>query len=304
MGPTASGKTDLAMALCDALPCDIISVDSALVYRGLDIGSAKPGPAELARYPHALVDICDPSEAYSAAMFRRDALREMQRSSDAGRIPLLVGGTMLYFKALLEGLADMPEADPAIREAIADKAKREGWPAIHAELAGVDPACAEQIHPNHSQRLSRALEVYRASGVTMSEWRARQIEQRPPWQFFQFAVAPPDRAELHRRIALRLRIMFEQGFVEEVRSLMARGDLHEELPAVRAVGYRQVWQHLQGRYDLDEAFERALIASRQLAKRQMTWLRGWKDLQWLGTGERREDQLNTVIAALGNAISD
>ena len=303
MGPTASGKTDLAMALCDALPCDIISVDSALVYRGLDIGSAKPSAAELARYPHALVDICDPTQAYSAAMFRRDALLEMQRSRDAGRIPLLVGGTMLYFKALLEGLAAMPEADPATREAIAEKAAREGWPAIHAELTAVDPVCAAQIHPNHSQRLSRALEVYRVSGVTMTEWRARQTAQRPPWAFHQFAVAPPDRAELHRRIERRLRHMFEQGFVEEVRGLVARGDLHEGLPAVRAVGYRQVWQHLHGQYDLDEAFERALIASRQLAKRQLTWLRGWKDLQWLGTGERREDQLNTVIAALGNAIS-
>lgn len=291
------------MQLCDTLPCEIISVDSALVYRGLNIGSAKPSAEELARYPHALVDICDPSEAYSAAMFRRDALQVMQRCREAGRIPLLVGGTMLYFKALLEGLADMPAADTVVREAIAEQAARDGWPAVHAELAAVDPECAAQIHPNHSQRLSRALEVYRLTGVTMSEWRARQTAQRPPWQFFQFAIAPDDRAELHRRIAIRLRGMFEQGFVEEVRGLMARGDLHEDLPAIRAVGYRQVWQSLRGDYDLDEAYERALIASRQLAKRQLTWLRGWKDLQWLGTDTPREDQLNAVIAAMGHAIS-
>ncbi len=303
MGPTASGKTDLAMALCDALPCELISVDSALVYRGLDIGSAKPEPGLLARYPHALVDICEPSEVYSAAEFRRDALAEMQRIQQAGHIPLLVGGTMLYFKALLEGLAEMPEADAQVRADIAALAEREGWPAVHAELQRVDPGCAAAIHPNHSQRLSRALEVYRVSGVTMSEWRARQQAVSLPWHCHQFAIAPPERAELHRRIELRLRQMFEQGFVEEVRGLMARGDLHDELPAVRAVGYRQVWQHLRGDFDLDEAFERALIASRQLAKRQMTWLRAWPELHWLATGDRREDQLKAVIDAVGDAIS-
>ncbi len=303
MGPTASGKTDLAMALCDVLPCELISVDSALVYRGLDIGSAKPEPELLARYPHALVDICEPSQAYSAAQFRRDALSEMQRIQQAGHIPLLVGGTMLYFKALLEGLAEMPPADPAVRAEIAGLAEREGWPAVHAELQQVDPECAAGIHPNHSQRLSRALEVYRVSGVTMSQWRARQQAVSLPWHCHQFAIAPSERGELHRRIELRLRQMFEQGFVDEVRGLMARGDLHEELPAMRAVGYRQVWQHLRGDMDLDSAFERALIASRQLAKRQMTWLRGWPGLQWLETGACREDQLKTVIGAVGDAIS-
>ena len=304
MGPTASGKTDLAMALCDELPCELISVDSALVYRGLDIGSAKPSADELARYPHALVDICEPSHAYSAAEFRRDALREMQRIQDSGRIPLLVGGTMLYFKALLEGLADMPAADAAVRAEIALMAEEGGWPAVHAELARVDPESAALIHPNHSQRLSRALEVYRVSGVTMTEWRARQQAVALPWHCHQFAIAPSDRLELHRRIELRLQHMFEHGFVDEVRALMARGDLTDDLPAMRAVGYRQVWQHLRGDFDLDTAFEKALIATRQLAKRQMTWLRAWPELCWLDTNASRDQQLKTVIRALGNAISD
>lgn len=302
MGPTASGKTDLAMALCDSLPCELISVDSALVYRGLDIGSAKPSATELARYPHALIDICEPTESYSAAAFRRDALAEMARISEAGNIPVLVGGTMLYFKALLEGLAEMPAADAAVRAEIAELAEREGWPAVHAELTRVDPECAAQIHPNHSQRLSRALEVYRVSGVTMSQWRARQQAYELPWQCFQFAIAPQERALLHQRIELRLRKMFEQGFVEEVKGLIARGDLHDDLPAIRAVGYRQVWRHLHGEYDLDTAFEKALIASRQLAKRQLTWLRAWPGLSWLDSLAGREQQLKTLIATLGNAI--
>ena len=304
MGPTASGKTDLAMAFCDVLPCELVSVDSALVYRGLDIGSAKPSADELARYPHALIDICEPTHAYSVAEFRRDALREMQRIQDGGRVPLLVGGTMLYFKALLEGLADMPAADPAVRAEIAALAEEKGWPAVHAELNNVDPECAAVIHPNHSQRLSRALEVYRLSGVTMTEWRARQQASELPWRCYQFAIAPSDRTELHRRIHLRLQQMFERGFVNEVRSLIARSDLTEDLPAMRAVGYRQVWQHLRGDFDLDTAFEKALIASRQLAKRQMTWLRAWPELHWLDTGVPRDIQLKTVISALGNAISD
>lgn len=302
MGPTASGKTDLAMTLCDVLPCELISVDSALVYRGLDIGSAKPEPELLARYPHALIDICDPSEAYSAAQFRDDALREMQRITAAGRIPLLVGGTMLYFKALVEGLAEMPAADEAVRADIAALAERAGWPAVHEELARVDPEIAAGIHPNHSQRLSRALEVYRISGVTMSEWRRRQQAQRLPWALFQFALAPVDRATLHQRIKLRLELMMEAGFLDEVRALVARGDLHEGLPAIRAVGYRQLWQYLQGELSYDEAVERALIASRQLAKRQMTWLRAWPNLCWLETGKDQKDHLNSVIEALGDAL--
>ncbi|GAB3373167.1 tRNA (adenosine(37)-N6)-dimethylallyltransferase MiaA [Spongiibacter taiwanensis] len=295
MGPTASGKTDLAIALTEVLPCELISVDSALVYRGLDIGSAKPDTKTLAAHPHALVDICDPGEAYSAASFRRDALIEMERIAAAGNIPLLVGGTMLYFKALMDGLADMPSADPQVREAIEALAAREGWPAVHAELALVDPESAGQIHPNHSQRLSRALEVFKVSGKTMSQLRAEQGQAELPYTVHQFAIAPAQRSVLHSRIALRLRQMFDNGFVDEVRGLMARGDLHADLPAIRAVGYRQVWQHLHGEFDLETAYERALIASRQLAKRQLTWLRGWEGLHWIDSELPRNTQLTNVI---------
>ena len=295
MGPTASGKTDLALALSDCLDVDLISVDSALVYRGLDIGSAKPDAATLAQYPHQLVDICDPTEAYSAARFRRDALKAMERSVEAGRIPLLVGGTMLYYKALLDGLADMPSADQAVRDEINALADADGWPAVHAELARVDPDSAARIHPNHSQRLSRALEVYRISGKTLSQWQQEQGKAVLPFRLYQYAVAPAEREVLHQRIALRLRQMFDGGFVDEVRGLMARGDLHEDLPAMRAVGYRQVWQHLRGECDLETAFERALIASRQLAKRQLTWLRGWPELNWLDFADSREHLVRRVI---------
>lgn len=301
MGPTAAGKTDLALALSEHLPCDLISVDSALVYRGLNIGSAKPDAETLARYPHQLIDICDPSEPYSAAQFRQDALAAMAKSVEAGRIPLLVGGTMLYFKALMEGLADMPSADQQVRADINRLAEEQGWPAVHAALAAVDPESAARIHPNHSQRLSRALEVYRISGLTMTEWQARQSAQALPYTVHQFAIAPPDRAVLHARIEQRLRQMFASGFIEEVAALMARGDLHPDLPSIRAVGYRQVWEHLRGDYDVDTAFERALVATRQLAKRQLTWLRGWQDLIWLDSGESTNSQLNKVLMHSGAA---
>jgi len=301
MGPTAAGKTDLALALSEHLPCDLISVDSALVYRGLNIGSAKPDAETLARYPHQLIDICDPSEPYSAAQFRQDALAAMAKSAEAGRIPLLVGGTMLYFKALMEGLADMPSADQQVRADINRLAEEQGWPAVHAALAAVDPESAARIHPNHSQRLSRALEVYRISGLTMTEWQARQSAQTLPYTVHQFAIAPPERAVLHARIEQRLRQMFASGFIEEVAALMARGDLHPDLPSIRAVGYRQVWEHLRGDYDVDTAFERALVATRQLAKRQLTWLRGWQDLIWLNSGESTNSQLNKVLMHSGAA---
>lgn len=301
MGPTAAGKTDLALALSEHLPCDLISVDSALVYRGLNIGSAKPDAETLARYPHQLIDICDPSEPYSAAQFRQDALAAMAKSVEAGRIPLLVGGTMLYFKALMEGLADMPSADQQVRADINRLAEEQGWPAVHTALAAVDPESAARIHPNHSQRLSRALEVYRISGLTMTEWQARQSAQTLPYTVHQFAIAPPERAVLHARIELRLRQMFASGFIEEVAALMARGDLHPDLPSIRAVGYRQVWEHLRGDYDVDTAFERALVATRQLAKRQLTWLRGWQDLIWLDSGESTNSQLNKVLMHSGAA---
>ncbi|WP_422732625.1 tRNA (adenosine(37)-N6)-dimethylallyltransferase MiaA [Microbulbifer magnicolonia] len=280
MGPTASGKTDLAMALADRLPVELVSVDSALVYRGLDIGSAKPSPQELVRYPHRLIDICDPAESYSAGRFREDALKAMAEIVAAGKIPLLVGGTMLYFRALLEGMAQLPEADPAIRAEIETRAEREGWPALHAELAQVDPELASELHPNHSVRIERGLEVYRLTGRPLSQLRREQARDSlvEHYDLRQLALLPRDRALLHERIAIRFRRMLESGFVDEVRALRARGDLHEDLPAIRAVGYRQVWQYLEGRLTYDEMVEAGIAATRQLAKRQLTWLRRWPDL--------------------------
>jgi tRNA dimethylallyltransferase len=291
MGPTAAGKTDLALELARVLPCDLISVDSALVYRGMDIGTAKPDKAVLAEFPHALIDIRDPAESYSAAEFRADALAAMAESAARGRIPLLVGGTMLYYKALLEGLADMPSADPAVRAELEARAAVEGWEALHRELAAVDPESAARIHPNDPQRLTRALEVYRVSGLSMSEHRLRQAAGNPdagapgagqlPYTVAQLAIAPAQRQVLHARIARRFQAMLEQGFVEEVEALRRRSDLHAGLPSIRAVGYRQVWEYLDGGLSRAEMVERGVIATRQLAKRQFTWLRGWDDLHWL-----------------------
>lgn len=287
MGPTASGKTDLAIALRQRLPVDIISVDSALVYRGMDIGSAKPSAEEQTLAPHRLIDIRDPADSYSAADFRADALREIEDIVSLGRIPLLVGGTMMYFKALLEGMADMPAADPEVRAKIEALAAEKGWPHIHQLLAEVDPQTAAEIHPNHSQRLSRALEVYRVSGRTMSELRAEQQRDQDDlhqkYNVVQFAIGPRDRSVLHQRIEKRFGLMLEQGFIEEVKSLRQRADLHKDLPAIRAVGYRQVWEYLDGDYDYDEMVAKGEAATRQLAKRQLTWLRGWEGLNWLYT---------------------
>ncbi len=283
MGPTASGKTGLAMRLCDELPLEIISVDSAMVYRGLDIGSAKPSAEELSKYPHRLVDICDPSEVYSAARFRDDALLAMQDIRSRGHVPLLVGGTMLYFSALINGLSPMPESDPQLRAEIEAEATELGWPAMHQQLAAVDPETAQRLHPNHSQRIARALEVYRLSGRPLSAWQAQEPEDSG-WAFDCFAMNAGDRQLLHERIQLRLTDMFRQGLVDEVRALRARGDLHEELPAIRAVGFRQVWQWLDagGSADDEAAMQfKALAATRQLAKRQLTWLRRWPNLNWL-----------------------
>lgn len=291
MGPTAAGKTDLALALADALPCELISVDSALIYRGMDIGTAKPDRATLARYPHRLIDIRDPAESYSAAEFRADALAAMAEISARGRIPLLVGGTMLYFKALLEGLADMPGADPVVRAELEARAALLGWPALHRELAEVDPESAARIHPNDPQRLIRALEVHRVSGLSMTAHRQRQAAENRglgapgmahlPYTVAQLAIAPVQRHVLHERIALRFRQMLEHGFIEEVEALRLRGDLHAGLPSIRAVGYRQVWDYLDGKLSREEMTARGIIATRQLAKRQFTWLRSWADLHWL-----------------------
>jgi tRNA dimethylallyltransferase len=281
MGPTASGKTDLAIEIAKVRDCELISVDSALVYRGLDIGSAKPD------YPHHLVDVRDPAQPYSAADFVTDAEAAVQAILARGRTPLLVGGTMLYFKAFLEGLAQMPAADPAVRAAIEAEAATSGWPALHAELARVDPASAARIHPNHSQRLSRALEVYRVSGTPLSHWQAAGDGPGAlaRYDVRQMALSPARREVLHQRIETRFIHMLEAGFLEEVARLRARPDLDETLPAVRAVGYRQLWQHLAGEYDLEEATRRAVAATRQLAKRQLTWLRKWPDLTWLLTDD-------------------
>ena len=292
MGPTASGKTALALALADRLDCGLVSVDSAQVYRGMDIGTAKPEPAVLARYPHRLIDIRDPAEPYSAAEFRRDALTAIGEILAAGRMPLLVGGTMLYFRALIHGLAEMPGADPAIRAGIAALAEREGWDAVHRRLAAVDPASAARIDPGNRQRVQRALEVYLASGRPMSSLHAAQSPAADlPCRLLQLALVPADRAALHRRIAARFQAMLAAGFLDEVRALKARGDLHPDLPSIRSVGYRQVWDYLDGRVSRQEMSERAIAATRQLAKRQLTWLRSWPGLEILPGDEPEPDKL-------------
>lgn len=303
MGPTASGKTDLALQLVRELPCEIISVDSALIYRGMDIGSAKPSPEILQAYPHHLVDILDPAESYSAAQFRSDALAAMADITARGRIPLLVGGTMLYYKALVEGLASMPAADPKIRAALEQQAAAEGWDALHAQLQAVDPVSAQRIHPNDPQRIMRALEVWQVSGQSMTELRARQQQKKQartapelPYNVATFAIAPLQRSVLHERIALRFQQMLEQGFIAEVQVLQQRSDLHAELPALRAVGYRQAWAYLQGELTYKQMIERGIIATRQLAKRQFTWLRSWPSVEWLDS--LASDNLAQVLKKL------
>lgn len=278
MGPTASGKTDLAIFLSQHFPVDIISVDSALVYRGLNIGSAKPSAEELAKAPHRLIDVIDPSEAYSAARFRKDALREIEEIIKAGRIPLLVGGTMLYFRALLQGLSELPESDEVTRKKLEQQAKEIGWEKMHERLAEVDAEAAARIHPNDPQRISRALEVYEMTGRPMSQLQKEQKAEPLPYEVLKLALIPSDRAALHQRIEKRFGLMLEQGFIEEVKALLDRGDLHNDLPAIRAVGYRQVWDYLSKKIDYTEMQERGVIATRQLAKRQLTWLRSEKDL--------------------------
>ena len=281
MGPTASGKTDLAIKLRQQLPVEVISVDSALIYRGMDIGTAKPSKAELALAPHRLIDICDPAESYSAANFRTDALREMQEISAQGKIPLLVGGTMLYYKALLEGLSPLPSADEKVRSEIEAKAALIGWAGLHQELCKIDPISAQRINPNDSQRINRALEVFYLTGKTLTELTAQKGEALP-YDILQFAIAPEQREVLHLRIEQRFHKMIELGFQQEVEKLYRRPDLNENLPSIRCVGYRQMWEYLRGDYDHDEMVFRGICATRQLAKRQITWLRGWTSpIQWL-----------------------
>lgn len=283
MGPTASGKTDLAMKLYDHMPCEIVSVDSAMIYKGMDIGTAKPDHETLARYPHRLIDICDPSEAYSAAEFRMDALKQIEEIRSAGKVPILTGGTMLYFHALKNGLANLPEADAAVRERLLQEAEAEGWVAMHARLAEVDPESAKRLNPNDAQRLQRALEVYEITGRSMTDLWAEQEKQKPDFPIVSLAVMPQERSELHDRIARRFDIMLEQGFVDEVRTLWNRGDLDLQMPSVRCVGYRQVWEYFAGTWDYDTMKFKGVVATRQLAKRQVTWLRSWENLNWIDT---------------------
>lgn len=283
MGPTASGKTALAIELVENYNCEIISVDSALVYKGMDIGTAKPDAELQARAPHRLIDLIDPAEAYSAATFREDALREMADITAKGKVPLLVGGTMMYFKFLRDGAAKLPTADESVRQRLLAEGEEFGWPHMHAKLADIDPVSAERLKPRDSQRIQRALEVFEVSGKTLTQFWSEQDEQPLLYDVISFAVMPKERKTLHKRIAQRYQIMMKQGFVEEVKTLFARADLHEELPSIRCVGYRQVWQYLKGEIDYDEMVERGIIATRQLAKRQITWLRSWPDLHWLDT---------------------
>ncbi|PKO83567.1 MAG: tRNA (adenosine(37)-N6)-dimethylallyltransferase MiaA [Betaproteobacteria bacterium HGW-Betaproteobacteria-11] len=278
LGATASGKTQLAFEIASRFPCEIVSIDSAQVFRDMDIGTAKPDAATLARFPHRLIDLITPEERYSAARFRTDALREMAAITAAGRIPLLVGGTMLYVKALREGLAALPAADPALRAGIGREAALRGWPALHAELARLDPATAARLAPNDAQRIQRALEIIRLSGRPMSAHLARHTAEALPYDALVISLEPAERGELHRRIAERFALMLDSGLVAEVETLRQRYRLHAELPALRCVGYRQVWQMLEGELPENQLLERGIYATRQLAKRQLTWLRGMEGL--------------------------
>ncbi|HSH72880.1 MAG TPA: tRNA (adenosine(37)-N6)-dimethylallyltransferase MiaA [Methylophilaceae bacterium] len=279
MGPTASGKTGLAVELLQRLPIELISVDSALVYKGMDIGTAKPDAATLAVAPHHLIDVIEPTHVYSAAHFRKDALRLMADITARGKIPLLVGGTMLYFKALQGGLSQLPEADSDVRARLDAQALEVGWPGMHAKLADIDPATAARLEPGDSQRIQRALEVYELSGQTMTALHQQSAGDALPYKLLKIALVPSERSVLHQRIATRFDTMLEQGFLDEVRRLRTGyPELGSETPAMRCVGYRQALQHLDGEYDLAELREKGIAATRQLAKRQLTWLRGMDDI--------------------------
>ena len=301
MGPTASGKTALALELVKRHNCEIISVDSALIYRDMDIGTAKPDAAMQAEAPHRLIDLIDPAESYSAADFREDALREMAEITASGKVPLLVGGTMMYFKFLRDGSADLPKSDETVRQQLLDEGRELGWPAMHQRLAEVDPESARRLKPMDSQRIQRALEVYLISGKTLTQHWAEQHTEPLPYHVVNLAVCPAERSRLHERIAQRFRIMLSDGFMEEVKALRARGGLHIDLPSVRCVGYRQAWEYLDGQYGYDEMVERGIIATRQLAKRQITWLRSWPDLHWLDTDDP-DIVRNTLKILSANAI--
>lgn len=304
MGPTASGKTDLAVELVKRLPVEIISVDSAMVYRGMDIGTAKPSVDILTIAPHRLLDICDPAEPYSAGQFRTDALREITDIIAQEKIPLLVGGTMLYFHILQQGIARLPIADPAIRQKILDEAQQYGWQALHERLQKIDPNTAQRIHPNDPQRLQRALEVYELTGKTLTEFFTNNNESssnsdlssNPKLSFTNIALMPKDRALLHKKIEQRFDKMLQQGFIAEVEVLFKRGDLNPDLPSMRSVGYRQAWDYLAGNINHEEMRERAIAATRQLAKRQMTWLRSWDHVHSFASED--ENRLEKIISII------
>ncbi|UDG81061.1 tRNA dimethylallyltransferase [Candidatus Hartigia pinicola] len=296
MGPTASGKTALAITLYQYLPVEVISVDSALIYRGMDIGTAKPTSEELTQTPHRLIDILDPSVPYSAANFRQDVLQEMNEIIAKDKIPLLVGGTMLYFKVLLEGLSPLPSTDPDIHAEIELIAKKQGWSEIHRRLGLVDPLAAARIHPNNSQKLSRALGVYLISGKTLTEM-TKITGEKLPYNVFQFAITLENRKILHQRIEKRFYHMLDSGFEEEVRALHKRSDLHINLPSIRCVGYRQMWSYLEGNIQYNEMIYQGLCATRQLAKRQMTWLRNWGNIHWLDN-EQSKKALKVVMQTI------
>ncbi|MED5509659.1 MAG: tRNA (adenosine(37)-N6)-dimethylallyltransferase MiaA [Pseudomonadota bacterium] len=284
MGPTAAGKTDLALELAKRHPLEIISVDSALVYKGMDIGTAKPSAEILKQFPHHLVDILEPTESYSAGRFRDDALDLMADITSRGRVPLLVGGTMLYFNALQKGMSKLPSADPAVRAKLDAEAAEFGLAYLHQRLAEVDPVAAARIHVNDPQRLQRALEVYELTGKSLTELTAAQGETLP-YKVSKIIVAPFDRAVLHQRIAKRYREMVENGFLTEVQKLYQRGDCHPGLPSIRAVGYRQAWAYLSGELDMETFIDKAIVATRQMAKRQITWLRSQDDGVWFDSGQ-------------------
>ena len=297
MGPTGAGKTDLALRLAQKYPIEIVSVDSAMVYRGMDIGTGKPSREVLERVPHHLVDILDPSQAYSAGQFVRDAQQLIAAARARGKLPVLVGGTMLYFRALRRGLAEMPTADPQVRREIDAEAIQQGWPALHARLALLDPAAAARIQPNDGQRIQRALEVHRLTGKTMSELHAQTRPADPAMKFAAFAWAPSDRERLYDAIERRFTAMMSAGLLDEVQRLQQRGDLHADLPAIRSVGYRQLWEHLHGQASLASSVRSAIYATRHLARRQLIWLRAEHDVRWcdaLDSGAA--DQIERAIA--------
>ena len=298
MGPTAVGKTQVALRCADVLGCSLVSVDSAMVYRGMDVGTAKPAADLLKQHPHGLVDIRDPAEPYSVADFRKDTLHHIAVEVKKERPPLLVGGTMLYFKALQQGLAPLPEALPALRAELSQEGQEKGWDVLYEELQRVDPQAAARIHPNDPQRVQRALEVYRATGQPMTHWQQAASQEPALYEWWSVAITPPPREILRERIAQRFHTMLAEGLLEEVQALFERGDLSPDLPAMRAVGYRQVWHYLAGEYDYDTMVQKAITASCQLAKRQLTWLRRWPRCHWIPL----EEAVDHIVAHYRGAI--